>query len=159
MMALPVPADSRHGEPERAVPALSRSRDLRIAITGLAAALAALPLPARTSSPEVAAALAVGALALLAGQRWALGVVVMAEVLLVAALWPVAFLHHPPSVAAQVAVCIAVAGALPGLLALGQAAPRLRELVGLRGSARVDRIARIGLLLGSLLILLWPVLR
>jgi hypothetical protein len=159
MMALPAPTGSGAAAPQPdATIASPAKRDLRIAVTGLAAALAALPLPAHASSPEVAAALAVGAIALALGQRWALGVVVIAEVLLMAALWPIAFLHYPPSVPAQIAVAIAFAGALPGLLALGRAAPSLLDLVGVRGSARIDRVARAAMLVGSLVVIAWPAL-
>ncbi len=64
--------------------------------TGLLSALAILPLPAHAHSPELAAALAVAAVAVLAGHRWALGALIIAEVFLVAAVWPAAFLARPP---------------------------------------------------------------
>jgi hypothetical protein len=142
--------------PEAAAPSAQRGRDLRIAIAGLAAALASLPLPAHASSPEAAAALAVGAIALATGHRWGLAIVVLAEVLLVAALWPAAFLHQPPSVPAQVAVAIAFAGALPGVLAIGRAAPSLLDLFGIRGSPQTHRLTHGAMVLAAVAVLLAP---
>jgi hypothetical protein len=144
--------------PDAAAASAQRGRDIRIAIAGLAAALASLPLPAHASSPEAAAALAVGAIALATGHRWGLAIVVLAEVLLVAALWPAAFLHQPPSVPAQIAVAIAFAGALPGFLAIGRAAPSLLELVGVRGSARTHRVTRGAMMVAAVAVLLAPAL-
>ena len=62
------------------------------ALTGLAAAMFALPL-AQSSwhGPEVASTLAVSAVALLAGQRWAIAVIVIAELFLLPTIWPRAF--------------------------------------------------------------------
>src|ERR1700761_8262848 len=70
-----------------------RRDDVWIGATALIAAMLALPF-AQTSShgPEVAAVLAVSATALLAGQRWAVALIVIAELLLVATDWPRAFL-------------------------------------------------------------------
>ena len=53
----------------------------------------ALPLaPSTWHGPEVASVLAVSATALLAGQRWAVALVVIAELLLLPTIWPRAFL-------------------------------------------------------------------
>jgi hypothetical protein len=142
--------------PDAATTGSERARDVRIAITALAVALVTLPLPAHASSPESAAALAVGAIALATGHRWGLPIVVIAEVLLVAKLWPAAFLHQPPSVPAQIAVAIAFAGALPGFFAMGRAAPGLLELIGVRGSDRAHRLTRGALIATSALVLLAP---
>lgn len=113
--------------------------------TGLAAALAALPLPTHAHSPELAATLAIGAIALIAGHRWGLAVLVVAEIFLIGAVWPLAFLAHPPSVAAQIAVTISLAGAIPGLRSLGRAAAEMVELVGARRTRRATRLARAAL--------------
>jgi hypothetical protein len=133
-----------------------RARDVRIAITALAVALVTLPLPAHASSPESAAALAVGAIALATGHRWGLPIVVIAEVLLVAKLWPAAFLHQPPSVPAQIAVAIAFAGALPGVPAIGRAAPSLLDLFGIRGSPQTHRLTHGAMVLAAVAVLLAP---
>jgi hypothetical protein len=88
-----------------------------------------MPLPTVAQTPEIASVLAVGAIALLAGQRWALPIVVLADIALIGAVWPRAFLHDPPSTEAQVGVVLGLAGALPGIVAFGRAAPELAELV------------------------------
>lgn len=117
-------------------------RERWLGVTGLIAALAALPLPTHAHSPELAATLAIGSIALLAGHRWGLAVMVVAEIFLIGAVWPLAFLAQPPSVPAQVAVGVSVAGALPGLFALGRAAAELVELVGARRTRRATRVTQ-----------------
>lgn len=129
--------------------------DVWVAATGLVAAFAALPLPAHANSPELAAVLAVGAIAALAGHRWGLGVVVAAEVLLVAAVWPLAILARPPSVAAQVAVAVACLGAVPGLARLFRGADELIEVLGIT-SARWRRHAARALVAMSAVAWAWP---
>lgn len=94
---------------------------------GLVAALAVLPLPTVGQTPEIGALLAVAAVALLAGQRWALPVVVLADIALIGALWPRAFFQDPPSTGAQVGVLLGLAGALPGIVVIGRAAPAITE--------------------------------
>lgn len=124
-------------------------------MTGLAAALAVLPLPAHANSPEIAAALAIGALATLAGFRWGVGIVVLAEIFLVAAVWPLAILARPPSVPAQIAVAIACVGAGPGLWRLRGGA---RDVVALANiaSERGRRLVGRGLVVTATAILAWP---
>jgi hypothetical protein len=70
-----------------------RRDDVWVATTALVAAMLALPF-AQSSwhGPEVAAVLAVAATALLAGQRWAVAVIVVAELMLMPTVWPRAFL-------------------------------------------------------------------
>lgn len=114
-------------------------------LTGLAAGLAALPLPTHAHSPELAATLAIGSIALLAGHRWGLAVMVVAEIFLIGAVWPQAVLARPPSLAAQIAVGVSVIGTVPGLLALGRAAAELVELVGARRTRRATRFAHVAL--------------
>ncbi len=126
-----------------------------VAATGLLAAFAALPLPSHAHSAELAAVLAVGAIAALAGFRWGLAVVVAAEVFLVAAVWPLAILARPPSVAAQVAVSIACLGAIPGVLRLLAGADELIELLGVT-SLRWRRSAARGLVAGTAVLWAWP---
>src|SRR6266513_3591912 len=70
-----------------------RRDDLGIGVTALLAAMLALPLSQSSwHGPEVASVLAVSATALLAGQRWAIALVVLAELLLAPTVWPRAFL-------------------------------------------------------------------
>lgn len=128
-------------------------RERWLGLTGLIAALAALPLPTHAHSPELAATLAIGSIALLAGHRWGLAVMVVAEIFLIGALWPLAFLVQPPSLPAQIAVGVSVAGAIPGLLALGRAAAELVELVGARRTRRATRVTHA--FLGIAAIVAW----
>lgn len=125
---------------------------------GLLAALAVLPLPTVGVTPEVASTLAVGAVALLAGQRWGLAVVVLADIAQIGALWPRAFLHDPPSTMAQIGVAIGLAGALPGLISLGRAVPELAELVLGQPTPRGRAMTHGVLLLGAGLCLAGPLL-
>src|SRR5215467_12939075 len=70
-----------------------RRDDLWIGITALIAAMLALPAGQNSwHGPEMSAVLAVSATALLAGQRWAVALVVLAELLLLPTAWPRAFL-------------------------------------------------------------------
>ena len=65
-----------------------------LAWTGLVGAGLALPLaPGRWHGPEFAAILAVSAIALLAGQRWAIAAIVLAELCLLPTVWPRAVLE------------------------------------------------------------------
>src|SRR5262245_13708942 len=69
-----------------------RRDDLRTGITALIAAMLALPAGQNSwHGPEMSAVLAVSATALLAGQRWAVALVVLAELLLLPTMWPRAF--------------------------------------------------------------------
>src|SRR5690242_10585729 len=131
-------------------------RERWLGLTGLAAALAALPLPTHAHSPELAATLAIGSIALLAGHRWGLAVMVVAEIFLIGAVWPLAILARPPSLAAQIAVGVSVIGAVPGLLALGRAAAELVELIGARRTRRATRVADAGLALVALVVWVMP---
>ncbi|MCA9678619.1 MAG: hypothetical protein H6709_14030 [Kofleriaceae bacterium] len=125
------------------IPATSPRLELAIGMLGLVAALAVLPLPTVAGTPEAASVLAVGAIALLAGHRWGLALVVLADVVLVGALWPRAFLHDPPSTSAQLGVALGLAGALPGVVALRRTTPAVVELLlGERGG-RHRAVSRI----------------
>jgi hypothetical protein len=61
-------------------------------------------------------------------------------------VWPLAFLAHPPSVLAQIAVAVSVIGAVPGLLSLGRAQAEMVELIGARRTRRASRVARAALI-------------
>ena len=129
-----------------------------LAITGLAAALAAMPLPGNAHSPELAATLAMGELALLAGHRWGLAILIVAEIFLIGAVYPLAFLARPPSVAAQIAVAISVLGAVPGLLSLRRGAAEVLGLCGLRRTRRATTIAKLALAATSVIVWALPLL-
>jgi len=133
----------------------SKRRDGWVAATGLVAAFAALPLPSHAHSAELASVLAVGAIAALAGFRWGLAVVVAAEVFLVAAVWPLAILARPPSLAAQIAVTVACLGAVPGMARMLGGADELIELLGVN-PGRWRRPAARGLVAASAILLAWP---
>jgi len=132
--------------------------ELWIGALGLLAALAVLPLPTVKVTPEVAAVLAVTAVALLAGERWALPILVLADVALIGLLWPRAFIHDPPSQAARVGVFLGLAGALPGIVAFGRAAPALAELVLGRPTQRAHAYVRAILVVSSALWIASPLM-
>lgn len=121
-----------------------RRDDLWIGLSGLFAALLALPLAPGSHSPEIASVLAVSAVALLAGHRWAIGVVVVAELLLLPALWP-RLLVQPPDVAARIAILASCASAIRGILAIRRAAVALVVISGVRRTRRSCRAATIAL--------------
>lgn len=126
------------------------------AATGLLAALAILPLPAQAHSPELAATLAVAAVAVLAGHRWALGALIVAEIFLIAAVWPRAFLIEPPSLYARATIGVAALGALPGMVRLVRDGDDVLETFEV--PARWRRPMRRGLWLGAAILWAWPVL-
>jgi hypothetical protein len=107
-----------------------------LGVLGLVAALAALPLPTVAATPEIASVLAIAAVAVLAGHRWGVAILVLADVALVGALWPRAFLQDPPSTLAQLGVALGLAGALPGAVMLRRMTPALALLVLGEESAR-----------------------
>jgi hypothetical protein len=116
---------------------LARSRrrndDLWIGITALVAAMLALPL-AQSSwhGPEVAATLAVSAVALLSGQRWAIALVFIAQVLLLPTICPRAFFGGVELWPARIAALGAVLMVVPGLLNARRAAAAMLLVAGLQ---------------------------
>ena len=94
--------------------------------------------------------LAVSAVALLAGHRWALALVVLAELLLLPGLWP-RLLVQPPDVAARLAVILACVSIVPGVIALRRASVALVSIAGVRRTRRACRVAS-GLLASCLVI-------
>lgn len=124
-----------------------RRGDIWIGLTGLTAAMLALPLaPSSWHGPEVAAVLAVGATALLAGHRWAIAVVVLAELLLVPTVWPRAFLP-PNDSAARFAALGSLVAIFPGLLARRRAAAAFVLVTGYRRTSRTCRRIHAGLVI------------
>jgi hypothetical protein len=118
-----------------------RRADRIIGTSSLAAA--ALALPIGSASPEAASVLAVAAMALLAGQRWALGVVIVAELALIAALWPAAL---GPAGWSSAAAWVGLAAALPGIIAMKRGAAALALLAVERRTRATCRVIH-GLLL------------
>ena len=117
-----------------------RTADLWIGSTALLAAMLALPL-AQSSwhGPEVASTLAVSAVALLAGQRWAIGLVFIAQVLLLPTICPRAFFGGVELWPGRIAALGAVLMVVPGLLNARRAAAAMVLVTGLertRGTVR-----------------------
>ena len=129
-----------------------------IATTGLLAAMLALPLaPGDWRGPEVAAILAVSATALLAGQRWAISVIVIAELLLLPTVWPRAFL--PASdLPVRLAALGSLIGVVPGVLAVRRAAAALVLVTGRRRTRAMCRRFQAGLVLAGLIATFLPLL-
>lgn len=126
-----------------------RRSDVWIAATALLAAMLALPLaPTSWHGPEVAAVLAVAATALLAGQRWAIAVIVLAELLLLPTVWPRAFL--PASeLTVRLAALGALIGVVPGVLAMRRAAAALVLVTGRRRTRVMCRRFHVALVLAG----------
>ncbi len=135
-----------------------RSGDLGIAISALVAALLALPL-AQSSwhGPEVASVLAIAATAMLAGQRWAIAVIVIAELMLVPTVWPRAFLDGAETFT-RVAALGSLLAIIPGVLAMKRGAAALVLVSGWRRTSRTCRRAHIVLIALGLFASMLPVL-
>jgi hypothetical protein len=129
-----------------------RRGDLWIGATALVAAMLALPL-AQSSwhGPEAASVLAVGAIALLAGQRWAIGVVAIAELLLVPTVTSRAFTTALDLWPGRIAALCALIAIVPGLLAMRRASAALVAVTGRRRTRKACRRFHIALVaLGAL---------
>jgi hypothetical protein len=132
-------------------------KDAWLAWTGLSGGLLALPLAQSTwHGPEVAAVLAVSATALLAGQRWAIALIVIAELFLLPTVWPRAFLEGDP-----VSRCVALATLVvmgPGVLAMRRAAAVLVVMTCQRQTQQRCRRVHAGLTAAGVIALLVPLL-
>jgi hypothetical protein len=120
-----------------------------------------LALPFAQSSwhgPEVAAVLAVAATALLAGQRWAISVIVIAELLLMPTVWPRAFLADGSELMARLAALATLVAIVPGVLSMKRAAAALVVVTGGKRTRTVVRRVHWGLVLSGLLAALLPLL-
>lgn len=116
-----------------------RREDVWVALASLIAALLTLPLaPSSWHGPEVAAVLAVAATALLAGQRWAIAVIVLAELLMIPTAWPRAFLPDN-DLSVRLAALGSLALIVPGVLAMRRAAAALVAVTGLARTRTVCR--------------------
>ena len=129
-----------------------------IASTALLAAMLALPLAQNSwNGPEVAAVLVVSATAMLAGQRWAIALVVLAELLLVPTVVPRAFVLGAELPVRTVAF-ISVASLVPGLLAMRRAAAAMVLVTGRPRTQLVCRKFHRGLVAGAVLAMIIPLL-
>jgi chromate transport protein ChrA len=121
-----------------------RRNDMWLAMTALIGALLALPLAQSTwHGPEVAAVLAVSATALFAGQRWAIALIVIAELFLLPTVWPRAFLEG--DLASRGVALATLAAIVPGVIAMRRAAAVLVLMTGQRRSQQMCRRVHVGL--------------
>jgi hypothetical protein len=135
-----------------------RRDDLWIAITALTAALLALPL-AQSSwhGPEVSAVLAIAATAMLAGQRWAIAVIVIAQLLLLPTMWPRALLADADAFT-RVAALGSLLAMVPGVLAIRRAAAALVLVTGWERTSRTCRRCHVALVAMGLIAATLPIL-
>ncbi len=128
-----------------------------IGSTALLASMLALPL-AQSSwhGPEVSAVLAVSATALLAGQRWAIALVVVAELLLAPTVAASALLGGLDLWPGRVAALGATMMIVPGLLALRRAAAALVLVTGRRRTRATCRRFHTALVMVGLFAIVAP---
>jgi len=128
-----------------------------LALSGLVSAGLALPLaPSAWHGPEVAAILAVAAIALLAGQRWAVAVIVLAELCLLPTVWPRAVLGAGGS--SRLVALATLTAIVPGVRAMPRAAVALAAMTGRGGTERACRCTQLGLLAIGVFAVLAPLL-
>jgi hypothetical protein len=159
-------ADAIDATPRNDVPRVARRASARLrrrrsdtwlACTGMVGAALALPLAQSTwHGPEVAAVLAVSATALFAGQRWAMALIVIAELFLLPTVWPRAFLAG--ALIPRIAALATLVAIVPGLLAMRRAAAVLVVMTGLRRTPHLCRRVHAGLLAIAVLAVLVPLL-
>jgi hypothetical protein len=128
---------------------IARSRrrrdDFWVGTTALVAALLALPLAQSTwHGPEVASTLAVAAVALLAGQRWAIAVIFIAQLLLLPTIWPRAFFGGVEIWPGRIAAMASLLMVVPGLLSGRRAAAAMVLLTGWRRTKQTCRRFQYG---------------
>ena len=133
-----------------------RQGDVWIGLSALAAAMLALPFAQNSwNGPEVASVLAVSATAMLAGQRWAIALVVIAELLLLPTVAPRAFVA-PQLALAPIASLAALAMLVPGLLATRRAAAALVLVTGQRRTRAICRRWHTALCATALVVVVLP---
>lgn len=130
-------------------------RDAWLAATAMLGALLALP-PAQSAwhGSEVSAVLAIAATAQFAGHRWAIAVIVIAELFLLPAVAPRAFLESEP--ASRIVALITLAAMLPSLCAMRRAAAALVALTGQRQRDRACRWIHAGLVVSCAIAIVVP---
>lgn len=128
-----------------------------LALSGLVSAGLALPLaPSAWHGPEVAAILAVAAIALLAGQRWAVAVIVLAQLCLLPTVWPRAVLGAGGS--PRLISLATLTAIIPGMLAMPRAAVALAAMTGHDQTERICRCTHVCLLAIGVFAVLAPLL-
>lgn len=132
-------------------------KDAWLAWTGLIGGLLALPL-AQSSwhGPEVAAVLTVSATALFARQRWAIALIVIAQLFLLPTVWPRAFLEG--DLVSRVVALVTLAAMVPGVLAMRRAAAVLVLMTGQRRTQQMCRRVHVGLVSTGVIALILPLL-
>jgi hypothetical protein len=132
-------------------------RDVWLAATALLGGLLALPLAQSAwHGPEVAAVLVVSATALFAGQRWAIALIVIAELFLLPTVWPRAFLSG--DLVSRVMAMVTLASIVPGVLAMRRAAAVIVVMTGQHRTQRTCRRVHLGLIAVSVIAVLVPFL-
>lgn len=133
------------------------TRDGWLVLSGLITAGLALPLAQSAwHGPEVAAILAVAAVSLLAGQRWAVAVIVLADLSLLPTIWPRAVLGSGG--VPRLIACATLVAIIPGVSAVPRAAIALAAISGRTGTERAYRYAHLGLLALGVFAVLAPLL-
>ena len=124
-------ADRQHRD-ERSIRRLA----LIVAFTGLAAALMSLPLPTLGASPDVSAILAILAVAVIAGHRWALPLLCVLDGAMMFVWAPTLYAQTPIAnleYACLLATCLL---AVPGVVTSMRVGPLLGEFMGLGNAFR-----------------------
>jgi hypothetical protein len=118
-------------------------------------ALLALPLAQTTwHGAEVAAILAIAATAQFAGHRWAIAVIVIAELFLLPTVWPRAFLDG--ELGPRLVALTTLVAMVPSLLAMRRAAAVLAMLAGRRHPRAMRRWIHAGLLVSCAVAIALP---
>jgi hypothetical protein len=94
---------------------------------------------------------------LFAGQRWAVAVIVIAELMLMPTVWPRAFLGDG-MLMARLAALATLFAIVPGVLSMKRAAAALVVLTNQRRTQHIVRRVHIGLLVSGLVVTLLPLL-
>jgi hypothetical protein len=128
-----------------------------LAWTGLLGAGLVLPLAQGAwHGPEFAAILAVSAIALLAGQRWAIAAIVLAELCLLPTVWPRAVLED--GTMSRLIAFATLAAIVPGMRAMPRAAVALVGVTGRGPTQRRCRHTHIGLVAIGIIVTIAPLL-
>jgi len=153
-MAVAILSQARHRAHVR-----RRRGDLWVAATSLIGALLALPLSQSSwHGPEVAAVLAVSATAMLAGQRWAISLIAVAEIMLAPTLAMKAFSGGLALWPGRIIALAALAATVPGLLRLRRAAAALVLMTGRQRTPDACRQAYLAMVAFGMIALALPIL-
>lgn len=100
--------------------------------------------------------LAVSATALFAGQRWAIALIVIAELFLLPTVWPRAF--FPGDLAPRIVALVTLAAIVPGVLAMRRAAAVLLLMTGRRRTQQMCRRVHAGFVAIGVIAVVLPLL-